>query len=49
MQHQLTQREKELERLHGIVATIKDGIVMLDLDGNIKDINQAARHILGHN
>ncbi len=47
MQHQLTQREKELERLHGIVATIKDGIVMLDLDGNIKDINQAARHILG--
>ena len=44
---QLAQRERELERLHGIVASIKDGIIMLDLAGNIKDINQAARFMLG--
>lgn len=41
------QREYELERLHGIIATIDEGIIMQDLDGRVVLINDAAKDMLG--
>lgn len=41
------QREKELERLQGIIATIGEGIIMQDVDGRVVLINQAAKDMLG--
>jgi signal transduction histidine kinase len=43
----LEKRERELERLHGIIATIDEGIIMQDVDGRIVLINDAARDMLG--
>ncbi|MEO0565616.1 MAG: ATP-binding protein, partial [Chloroflexota bacterium] len=43
----LEKRERELERLHGIIATINEGIVMLDMDGRTVLINDAAKEMLG--
>ncbi|MBC7809788.1 MAG: PAS domain-containing protein [Burkholderiales bacterium] len=43
----LHQRDVELERLNGILATIGEGVVMQDLEGRIVLINDAARELLG--
>lgn len=43
----LERREQELERLHGIIATIDEGIIMQDMDGRVVLINQAAKDMLG--
>jgi signal transduction histidine kinase len=43
----LHQRDIELERLNGILATIEEGVVMQDLEGRIVLINDAARELLG--
>ncbi len=43
----LERREQELERLHGIIATIDEGIIMQDNDGRVVLINQAAKDMLG--
>ncbi|MEL6269296.1 MAG: HAMP domain-containing sensor histidine kinase [Chloroflexota bacterium] len=40
-------REFELERLHGIIATITEGVILQDLDGRVVLINDAARDMLG--
>jgi signal transduction histidine kinase len=43
----LERREQELERLHGIIATIDEGIIMQDMDGRVILINKAAKDMLG--
>lgn len=43
----LERREQELERLHGIIATIDEGIIMQDTEGRVVLINQAAKEMLG--
>jgi signal transduction histidine kinase len=43
----LQQRELEVERLHGIIANIDEGIIMQDVDGRVVLINQAAHDMLG--
>lgn len=45
--HIARKREAETERLHGILASIDEGIIMQDTEGRIVLINQAARNLLG--
>ena len=40
-------REKELSRLHGIMTSLDDGIVMQDRKGRVVFMNQAAKDMLG--
>ncbi len=41
------QRDQELERLNGIIATIDQGIILQDLDGRVVLINPAAKEMIG--
>jgi signal transduction histidine kinase len=43
----LRQREGEIARLNGILATIEEGVIMQDMDGRIVLINNAAQKLLG--
>lgn len=43
----LAQRESYIEKLDGIIATLDEGIISLDLDGRAEVINDAAREMLG--
>ncbi len=43
----LQQRGEEITRLHGILATLDEGIIMQDNEGHILFINKAARDLLG--
>lgn len=43
----LRQREAEVERLSGILATIEEGIIMQDTEGRVVLFNQAAQRLLG--
>lgn len=47
LQKSLSQRETDIERLHGILAAIDQGIIMQDEEGRIVFINQAAQELLG--
>jgi len=40
-------REHELERLNGIIATITEGVILQDKEGNVVLINDAAREMIG--
>lgn len=42
------QREAEVERLNGILASIDAGVIMQDIEGRIVLINTAARELLGN-
>jgi signal transduction histidine kinase len=41
------EREREIERLSSVLATLDEGIIMQDLDGRIVLLNKAARNLLG--
>lgn len=43
----LREREVEVERLNGILATIDEGIIMQDTEGRVVLFNQAAQRLLG--
>jgi signal transduction histidine kinase len=43
----LYEREAEIERLNGILATIDEGIIMQDVDGRVVLFNTAAQRLLG--
>lgn len=47
LRESLRRRGEELDRLHGILATIHEGIIMQDNEGRIAFINRAARELLG--
>jgi signal transduction histidine kinase len=41
-------RDIEVERLHGILANISEGIIMQDTEGRIIMMNETARNLLGN-
>lgn len=47
LQRNLEKREIELERLHGILAALPEGIIMQNMDGKLVFTNRAARQLLG--
>ncbi len=47
LQINLAERIGEIEKLHGILSTIDEGIIMQDLEGRVAFINRAAREMLG--
>ena len=44
----LEDRNTELEQMHGVLASIHEGVIMQDQGGNILMINDAARKMLGN-
>ena len=40
-------RDVEIQRMHGILATIEQGVIMQDNEGRIVYVNEAARQLLG--
>lgn len=47
LQRVLRRRDVEIERLHGILATIDEGVIMQDTEGRIVVLNAAARALVG--
>lgn len=47
LQFSVAMQAGEIERLHGILATLNDGIIMQDTEGQVIFINKAARELLG--
>ncbi len=47
LRQSLRQREGEIARLHGILSTIEEGVIMQDMEGRIVLINRAAQKLLG--
>jgi signal transduction histidine kinase len=47
LKNNLQRQEEELERLHGILAVIEEGIIVQDNEGRIVFVNKAAREFLG--
>lgn len=47
LQRALRSRAGELERLHAVLGSVKDGIILQDLNGKVTMMNQAARIMLG--
>jgi signal transduction histidine kinase len=43
----IEKRERELQRLHGILETIDEGIILQNMEGRIALINDAAKEMLG--
>jgi signal transduction histidine kinase len=46
-QRALSNRDIELERLHAVLATIDEGVIMQDNEGRVVLVNAAARSLLG--
>ena len=46
-QRALNNRDVELERLHAVLATIDEGVIMQDNEGRVVLVNAAARSLLG--
>ncbi|MFZ4813562.1 MAG: sensor histidine kinase [Phototrophicaceae bacterium] len=44
----LERREQELVRLHGIIASIDEGIILQNIEGRVELINDAAKQMLGN-
>src|SRR5688572_15754996 len=44
----LLDRHAEVDRLHGILASIDEGIIMQDTEGRIVMMNEAAKEFLGN-
>jgi signal transduction histidine kinase len=47
LKQMVRKRDVEIERLHAILGTINEGVIMQDLDGQIVLVNDAARQLLG--
>ncbi len=47
LQRALHSRAGELERLHAVLGSVKDGIILQDLNGKVTMMNQAAQIMLG--
>jgi signal transduction histidine kinase len=48
LRQMVTARDIEVDRLHGILAHISEGIIMQDTEGRIIMMNDAARNLLGN-
>ncbi len=47
LRRNLEKHEIELERLHGMLAALPEGVIMQDMDGKLVFMNRAARELLG--
>lgn len=47
LQRSLDSRAGELQRLHAVLGSVKDGIILQDLNGKVTMMNQAAQIMLG--
>ena len=47
LRRNLEKREIELERLHGMLAALPEGVIMQDMNGKLIFMNRAARAMLG--
>ncbi len=47
LQRALHSRATELERLHAVIGSVNDGIILQDLNGKVTMMNRAARVMLG--
>lgn len=47
LRRDLSTSQAEMDRLHGILASIGEGVIMQDNEGRVVLINPAARHLIG--